>query len=187
MSFVEIILLALALCVDSFTVSLACSFRSRMSLRRGLLMAFVFAVFQGGFPFAGAMLGSAFRAAIDAVDHWVAFALLLAVGGKMIVDGLRDSGDSRQLDVSNVGVMCLLGVATSIDAFVVGIGLGLENDFVQIVASAVVICLVTFAVSLLGVALGRRRVSVSERYAAIAAGLVLIGLGVFALVEHFAQ
>ena len=146
MFFIETLLLAFALCVDSFTVSTTCAFRSHMAIRRGLLMAVVFALFQGGFPFLGAMLGVAFKAFISSVDHWIAFALLLLVGGKMIVDSLRDAPDSRQLDVSSLGVMCLLGIATSIDAFVVGIGLGLDNDFIHIVIIAAIITVVTFLV-----------------------------------------
>lgn len=184
MFFVETLLLALALCVDSFTVSTACSFRSRMTLRRGMLMAFVFAFFQGLLPFLGAMLGVAFKAFIASVDHWVAFGLLLAVGGKMIYDALRDAPEERKLDVSSLGVMCLLGLATSIDAFVVGIPLGLDYDFVHIVVIAAVVGLVTFGVSLLGYILGSRNVAIPERAASVVAGLVLIGLGTFTLVEH---
>ena len=110
----EAFLLALALCVDSFVVSTTSAFKSKMSYRHGILMAVVFAFFQGGFPFLGAMLGAAFRDMIASVDHWVAFGLLLAVGGKMVYDALCEVPDDRQLDVSRFGVLCLLGIATSI-------------------------------------------------------------------------
>lgn len=187
MFFVEALLLAFALCVDSFTVSAACAFRSKMSIRRGLLMAVVFALFQGSFPFLGALFGMAFHSFIESIDHWVAFALLLFVGGKMIIDAFRSDSDNRSLDVTGIGVMCLLGVATSIDAFAVGISLGLDNSILKVGLISVIITVVTFVVSLLGVALGRRRVPVPERVTTVIAGLVLIGIGVFTLVEHLSE
>ena len=68
-----------------------------MSYRHGILMAVVFAFFQGGFPFLGAMLGAAFRDMIASVDHWVAFGMLLAVGGKMVYDALCEAGCEEQV------------------------------------------------------------------------------------------
>lgn len=187
MHVLEVFLLALALCVDSLVVSTASAFKSKMSVRHGVLMALIFALFQGGFPLLGALLGGAFRDRVAAVDHWIAFGLLLLVGGKMIVDALRDVPEERQLDVSRVGVICLLGVATSIDAFVVGIGLGLDRDVPQVLFSVAVIGIVTFLVSMIGVFMGRRNVPIPERFAGIVAGLVLIGLGTWTLVEHLSE
>ena len=181
---IETLLLALALCVDSLVVSTTSAFKSKMTYRHGVLMAVIFALFQGGFPFLGALLGVAFKDLIASVDHWVAFGLLLFVGGKMIVDALRNAPDDKQLDISKVGVLCLLGVATSIDAFVVGIGLGLDNGLPQIIFIVVTIAVVTFIVSMLGVVLGKRNISIPERIASIVAGLVLIGLGTYTLIEH---
>lgn len=181
---IETLLLALALCVDSLVVSTTSAFKSKMTYRHGVLMAVIFALFQGGFPFLGALLGVAFKDLIASVDHWVAFGLLLFVGGKMIVDALRNAPDDKQLDISKTGVLCLLGIATSIDAFVVGIGLGLDNELPQIVFIVVTIAVVTFLVSMLGVVLGKRNIPIPERIASIVAGLVLIGLGAYTLIEH---
>ena len=80
----EAFLLALALCVDSLVVSATEAFRSRMSWRRGVLMALVFGFCQGLFPLLGALIGDVARAFIEAVDHWVAFALL-AIDRKSVV------------------------------------------------------------------------------------------------------
>ena len=176
--------LALALSVDSLVVSTANAFRSKMTYRRGVLMAVVFAFFQSAFPLLGALLGIAFKDVVSAVDHWVAFGLLFIVGGKMIVDAIRGGADERQMDTSRFGVLCLLGVATSIDAFVVGIGLGLDSGWNQIIVDIVVIYIITFMASMLGVFLGKRNVPVPERVAGIFAGLVLIGLGTYTLIEH---
>lgn len=180
----EAFLLALALCVDSLVVSTTSSFRSKMVLRRGLLMAIIFGFCQGAFPLLGALLGIAFKGPLEVVDHWIAFFLLLFVGGKMIVDVVRNKPEEEQLDLSKTGVLFLLGVATSIDAFVVGIGLGIGYGLMEVIMTVVIIGIVTFAVSMLGWFLGSRNIPVPARFATMLAGLVLIGLGTMTLVEH---
>ncbi len=185
MSFLEALILALALCVDSLVVSTSSAFKSKMSWHRGLLMAVTFGMFQGFFPLLGALLGSAFKTVVEAVDHWVAFGLLLVVGGKMIWDAFHEDGEQdKTLDVTRFGTMCLLGVATSIDAFVVGIGFGLNSTLAETLMTSAVIAVVTFMVSLVGWWLGRRSVPIPEKAATIIAGLVLIGLGTYTLCEH---
>ena len=184
MFLIQSLLLALALCVDSLVVSATGTLKSKMSVRRGILMAFVFALFQGGFPLMGAILGLAFKDMVSAIDHWIAFGLLLFVGGKMIVDTLRDTPEEKQLDIAKVGVMCLLGIATSIDAFVVGIGLGLDYTLGQTLFIVAVIGVVTFFSALLGYYLGKHDYPIPERIAGVLAGLVLIGLGTYTLIEH---
>lgn len=186
MTLIEALLLALSLCVDSLVVSATTAFHSHVSVRRGWLMAAVFGLCQGSFPLAGALVGDVARAFIEAVDHWVAFGLLLAVGGKMIVDGLRRKGESETPARTSVTLptMFLLGVATSIDAFAVGIGLGLEHTLADVLWTVALIGAMTFGVSLLGVHLGRRSIPVPERAATVAAGLVLIALGTKILLQH---
>ena len=184
MSLLESIILALALCVDSLVVSTTSAFKSKMSYRTGILMALVFGVFQGLFPLLGALLGVAFQDFVSAIDHWVAFGLLLIVGGKMIWDAFHDESDDKALDVTKFGTMCLLGVATSIDAFVVGIGFGLNSTLAEILVTVLIIFIVTFLVSVVGLFLGRRNVPIPERTATIIAGVVLIGLGLYTLLDH---
>jgi putative Mn2+ efflux pump MntP len=186
MTIVEAILLSLSLCVDSLVVSTTTAFHSKISFRRGALMAAVFGLCQGAFPLAGALIGDVARAFIEAVDHWVAFGLLLLVGGKMILDAIRNREEpvNRKRPIVNVGTMFLLGVATSIDAFAVGIGMGLEHTMSDVLWTVAMIGGVTFAVSLLGVHLGRHNIPVPERTATILAGVVLIGLGTRILLEH---
>ena len=186
MSFVEALLLSLALCVDSLVVSTTTAFRSKMLWRQGALMAIVFGFCQGAFPLAGALIGDVARSFIEAVDHWVAFALLLFVGGKMIVEAIRNKHDTSDNFNSQFSFFnfFLLGVATSIDAFAVGIGLGLDNPMSTVLWVVALIGAVTFVVSLLGIYLGKRNIPVPERTASIIAGVVLIGLGVKILLEH---
>lgn len=186
MGFVEALVLALALCVDSLVVSTTTAFRSKLTWRQGVTMAVVFGFCQGAFPLAGALIGDVARSFIEAVDHWVAFGLLVFVGGKMIADGIRNKEDEKQLSNHNsqIATFFLLGVATSIDAFAVGIGLGLQEPMMRVLLIVALIGAVTMAVSLVGVYLGKRNIPVPERTANIIAGVVLIGLGVKILLEH---
>ena len=184
MTLLESFLLALALCVDSFVVSTTSAFNSKMPYSQGLLLALVLALFQGLFPLLGALLGGAFKEIASAVDHWIAFGLLLLVGGKMIWDAFHVGDDVETLDVTKFGTMCLLGVATSIDAFVVGIGFGLSSTRWETLVTVLIIFLVTFVVSIVGVCLGKRNVPVPEKVATLLAGIVLIALGSYTLLEH---
>lgn len=191
MSFVEALLLALALCVDSLVVSTTTAFKSKMPWRQGLLMAFVFGLCQGGFPLLGAIIGDVAKTFIEAVDHWVAFGLLAFIGGKMIVESVKRKEESEDASSPNISTSqspistyFLLGVATSIDAFAVGIGLGLDNPLPTVLWIVAVIAVVTMLVSVTGVYLGKRNIPVPERTANIIAGVVLIGLGVKILLEH---
>ena len=191
MGFVEAILLSLALCVDSLVASTTTAFRSKMPWRQGLLMALIFGLCQGAFPLAGALIGDVARSFIEAVDHWIAFALLAFIGGKMIVESVKrkeesEAAASKNLSTSHapLSTYFLLGVATSIDAFAVGIGLGLQQPMSDVLWIVLTIGVVTVLVSLFGVYLGKRNIPIPQRAANIIAGLVLIALGVKILLEH---
>ena len=186
MSLLSSFLLALALCVDSLVVSTTSAFKTKLSYRRGLLLALTFGLFQGGFPLIGALVGNVCERFISSVDHWVAFGLLFLVGGKMILDAFKGEEDDSVLDLSRYWVICTLAVATSIDAFVVGIGFGLNPNatILSDIITCTIIALVTVLVSLVGVLLGKRNVPIPEKWATILAGVVLIGLGSHTLLEH---
>lgn len=188
MDFIEALLLSLALCVDTLVVSATTAFHEKMAYRRGLLLAVILGFCQFAFPLVGALIGDVARSFIQAVDHWIAFGLLAFIGGKMILDGIRgeeaEEGRSSSNHRSLIYTYFLLGVATSIDGLAVGIGLGLDNPIATVLWVVVLIGVVTFLVSLLGVYLGKRNIPIPERTANIIAGLVLIGLGVKILLEH---
>ena len=190
MTLIEALLLALSLCVDSLVVSATTAFHSRISVRRGWLMAAVFGICQGSFPLAGALVGDVARAFIEAVDHWVAFGLLLAVGGKMIVDGLRRKGESETPARTSVtlSTMFLLGVATSIDALAIGISLAClnYNDFKDLVYPVVVIGVVSLLFSLLGLFMGVTFGKSIEKKIKpeLAGGIILVMIGIKIVIEH---
>lgn len=126
------------------------------------------------------------RSFIEAVDHWVAFALLAFIGGKMILDGVKKEEEKKEVSSSRYLLLnySMLGVATSIDGLAVGIGLGLDMPMNAVLGVVTVIGIVTFLVALLGIFLGKRNIPIPERTANIIAGAVLIGLGVKILIEH---
>jgi len=182
------LLLALALCVDTLVVSATTAFREKVTYRRGLLLAVILGFCQFAFPLVGALIGDVARSFIEAVDHWIAFGLLAFIGGKMILDGIRGEEEeevkARGGHGSLIYTYFLLGVATSIDGLAVGIGLGLDQPMHTILWVVVLIGVVTFLVSMIGVFLGKRNIPVPERTANIIAGVVLFGLGVKILLEH---
>lgn len=187
MTFVEALLLSMALCVDTLVVSATTAFREKMTFRRGLLLAVIMGFCQFAFPLAGAIVGDVARSFIEAVDHWVAFGLLAFIGGRMIWEGVRGGAgetDTPAAHRSLVYSYFLLGVATSIDGLAVGIGLGLDNPMSTVLWVVVLVGVVTLLMSLLGVGLGNRNIPIPERTANIVAGIVLVGLGVKILVEH---
>ena len=176
MSFIEALVLSFALCVDTLVVSATTAFRSKLAYKQGLLMALILGFCQFAFPLVF----------IEAVDHWVAFGLLAIVGGKMVVEGIRNEEEENAAKYKqlNVGTFFLLGVATSIDGLAVGIGLGLDNPLRTVLWVVALVGAVTFMVSMLGIYLGKRNIPVPERTANIIAGVVLVGLGVKILIEH---
>ena len=149
----SIVLIAFALSMDSFAVSVANGLTIRnLNLRRILTISFSLAFFQALMPLIGWLAGIGISEHIKEYDHWVAFALLSFVGGKMIYEGLTKNGEEKDTELT---VLTLLSqsIATSIDAFAVGISFALIN--LSIVAPVAIIGIVTFGVSLTGLYLGK--------------------------------
>lgn len=178
----ELLVLAVGVSMDAFAVAV-CKGLSTPTLRAGqaLAVGLWFGLFQALMPALGWLLGSAFSGLVGAVDHWIAFALLAAIGGNMIREAL--GGDGEDVDPSlSFGVMFLLAAATSIDALAVGITFALLP--VNILAAVALIGAVTFAISCAGAKIGN---VFGARYKARAEGfggaaLILIALKL--LLEH---
>ena len=191
MSVAAILLLALALAMDAFAVSVGagCSLR-RPQAGHYLRMSLAFGLFQFLMPVIGWALGLSVRGFIEALDHWVAFILLAWIGGSMLREGLRrDPADDGpcpplQKDPSRGLNLLLLAVATSIDALAVGLSFALIN--VPILMPSVVIGVVCAGLTALGLFLGQRlsRAALFGRHAGVAGGLVLLGIGLKILWEH---
>jgi len=182
MSLWELVVLSVGLAMDAFAVSV-CKGLSIQKLKtsQALTVGLWFGAFQALMPLAGWLLGRALADLIEAVDHWVAFALLAAIGGKMLWEAF--SGESEGCDASlSFGVMLTLAVATSIDALAVGITFAVIK--VDIVPAVSLIGAVTFALSALGVKIGNLFGARFKGRAEALGGAVLILIGLKILLEH---
>ena len=186
MGFVEIFLIGVGLSMDAFAVSVCKGLgMHRVNYAHALVIALFFGVFQGLMPVIGWLAGSAFAVYVTAIDHWIAFALLAFVGGKMLWDAFHDKGEeedetaTQKLDLRE---LFMLAIATSIDALAVGISFSFLQ--IDIAAAALIIGCTTFVLSLVGVVVGNRFGARFERPSQIAGGIVLIAIGLKILLEH---
>ena len=178
----SIVLIAFALSMDSFAVSVANGLTIRnLNLKRILTISFSLAFFQALMPLIGWLAGIGISEHIKEYDHWIAFALLSFVGGKMIYEGLTKNGEEKDTELT---VLTLLSqsIATSIDAFAVGISFALIN--LSIVAPLAIIGIVTFGVSLAGLYLGKFFGKKLGKSVEVIGGIVLFGIGLKILLEH---
>lgn len=185
MGLFELFLIGVGLSMDAFAVAIC----QGLCMRKfNVRYAFVIALFFGGFqalmPFLGWFLGSRFAGYIQSVDHWVAFILLLAIGGNMVRESLGKEDETRcaveeYIDLKRLSV---LAVATSIDALAVGVTFAFLN--VKIVPAVCIIGIITFMLSLVGVAVGNFFGARYKRHAELTGGIILILLGSKILLEH---
>ena len=191
MGFGELLLLAVGVSMDAFAVSIC----KGLAMKRATIggMATVggwFGGFQALMPLIGFFLGTLFAAAIEAVDHWVAFGLLGIIGFNMLKEAFDRScdldgcgcADEHNADLG-VKTMFVMAVATSIDALAVGISLAMAGG-VNIWLSITLIGLTTFSFSAAGVKIGSLFGAAFEKKAQLAGGIILILLGVKILLEH---
>lgn len=185
--FVLLLLIGVSLSMDAFAVAICKGLAMRKVNKK---QCFVIALFFGGFqalmPFLGWLLGTRFESYITSIDHWIAFVLLAFIGGKMIVEAVRDRGDNPEITEMdpplNIKEMFVLAVATSIDALAVGITFAfLEIPIVQAIA---IIGTTTFIISIAGVYIGNFFGNKYKNKAEIAGGVILILIGLKILLEH---
>ena len=180
---VFIVLIALGLAMDSFSVSVAGGLvLRRFRFRDALKVAFSFGFFQAVMPIIGWIAGMSVIDLIAGFDHWVAFALLLIIGCRMIHESVCKRPDERRINIFNPYLLLVLSVATSIDALAAGLSLSLLK--IQILTPAAVTGFVTFLLSLFGLLVGRRSRKILLGKVEVIGGLILICLGIKILVEH---
>lgn len=183
MQFLTLLAIALGLSFDTFAVSLSCGvIQNRIKFGQALKVAMVMGFFQGGFPVLGYYFGATFSTRVEPVDHWVAFGLLGILGIRMIIGGLKNDGCNEQRDITKMRILLILGISTSIDAFVVGISLGFLKANIWL--SALVIGVVTFIASMVAIRLGKGAGKLMGKYVETAGGIILILIGTKILLEH---
>jgi len=182
MDLIEIIGIAVGLAMDACAVSLAAGASGRSPGKRAAFrLSFHFGLFQFFMPVIGWYGGSLMAGPMQAVDHWIAFALLAFIGGRMIWSGFR-AGDPSPTDPSRGTTLLMLSVATSIDALAVGFSLALLQ--VEIWQPSAIIGLVTAALSLAGLRLGALLGARFGKRMELAGGVLLVFIGARILVEH---
>ena len=183
MSLLTTIGIAIGLAMDAFAVSIAAGLAiDRLTHRHVFRAAFHFGLFQFMMPVAGWFAGRAVADYVGAYDHWVAFALLSFIGGKMIWEARRPDRPRAPADPTRGWSLVTLSVATSIDALAVGLSMALLG--VSIWLPSAIIGLVAAAMSLVGICLGSRLGSGTRHWAERIGGLVLIGIGANIVVTH---
>ena len=184
----EHFLIALALAMDCFTVSVVCAVILRRKAWGVLLrLAFLFGFFQALMPMIGWFLTSRFSAQIEAYDHWIAFGMLAFIGGKMLVDAFKEE-EKPSFNPEELGAQLLLAVATSIDALAVGISYACTGyeTLQSLTAPLLIIGAVSFLMSVLGYSLGYRFGEIVNRKMRpeLLGGVILIGIGLRILLSH---
>lgn len=183
-----ILLLSLALSADAAAVAATRGLLvARLALRHFFAVALWFGVAQAGMALLGCLLGQRFGGVLAAYDHWIAFVLLSALGLKMLHEARSvgdDEGEQKPsaADAFAPRTMLLLAIATSIDAFAVGVTLPLLNAPLLLTLSAIGV--VTALLSVFGLVAGRRFGAVLGKRVDAAGGLILIALGTKILIEH---
>lgn len=187
MEILELLLIGVSLSMDAFAVSLCQGLSMpRLNWRHAAVISLFFGGFQALMPVIGWLLGSQFAGYIQSFDHWVAFVLLLLIGGNMVREAF--SPEEEEEDGCSAGErldlkrLFLMAVATSIDALAIGVTFAFLE--VQILEAASVIGVTTFVISLAGVAIGNYFGTRYQKRAEITGGVILILLGTKILLEH---
>lgn len=184
----ELLLLALGVSMDAFAVAICKGLAlKKVKLGQTLWVGLWFGGFQALMPTIGYFLGATFTKYIEAVDHWVAFALLGFIGGNMIREALSHKCcEDDETDASlKVRAMLILALATSIDALAVGVAFPtiIENQ-THLPFTVISIGVITCALSALGVWLGSVVGTKFKKKAEMFGGVILVLLGLKILLEH---
>jgi putative Mn2+ efflux pump MntP len=180
---VTILFIALGLAMDAFAVSIAHGIAMRgVRLNGALKMAVSFGSFQAFMPLLGSGAGVSFRDFISGIDHWAAFGLLSLIGGKMIYESSRMRSSEEKPKSLKVTALLILSIATSVDALAVGLSFSFLR--MSIATPIIIIGIVTFLLSFIGVSFGSKLGHFFENKIEVVGGLVLIVIGTKILAEH---
>jgi putative Mn2+ efflux pump MntP len=183
--FITLLLIAFSLSFDSFAVSVCSGLslcRKHLRLIDALKISVTLAIFQGMMPVLGWFLGSTVKVQIQQADHWIAFGLLTFLGIRMILEGRVPVKEKKIKNPTSWRVLLPMSIATSIDAFAVGISFSFFYD--HILYPAVLIGAVTLGVSLSGFYMGKKVGSKLAGSAEIVGGIILIIIGLKILIQH---
>lgn len=182
MNLFSVFLVGLGLSMDAFAAAICKGLAIKKNfLEKSLVIALFFGVFQGLMPYIGYLLGSIFAEKLQAIDHWIAFILLGIIGINMIREA-RDKTCPIEEDRIDIKNLFVLAIATSIDALAVGVSFAFLE--IKISLAVLVIGFTTFAISFVGVQIGKFFGIALKDKAQITGGIILILLGVKILAQH---
>ena len=184
MKLFDLLFLAVGLSMDAFAVSVTNGLCiKKIGIKGATVCGICFGLFQGVMPTLGYALGRTFESFISSIDHYIALILLGFIGGKMLIDGIKNKDEDLNNATSlTFGLLMVQGVATSIDALAVGVSFAALS--VNIVSAAAFICLITFLFSFWGVFIGKKFGTILNNKAQIIGGIILIGIGLKIFIEH---
>ena len=188
MGVLDIFLLGIGLSMDAFAVAICKGLAmKKVNKKQMLLIALFFGGFQALMPLIGWLVGSTFAKKIVAFDHWIAFILLVIVGGNMVIDAIKEWREEDKVEKVDPPIdfkeLTLLAVATSIDALACGVTFSFYEDF-NIIKAIVIIGVTTFVISAGGVYVGNIFGDKYKAKAQLVGGIILIFLGIKILLEH---
>lgn len=179
----SLLLIALGLSPDCFAVALSGSTTVKSPSRIPMLrLALAFGLFQAGMPVIGWLVGRTVVDMVAAYDHWVAFALLAFIGGRMLRESFRDEAERKRTDITTGAMLLGLAIATSIDALAIGLVFAFTK--VNLLLACPIIGIVAFTMTIVGYMLGRKASSYLGKYAELAGGVILIAIGIRILISH---
>ncbi len=183
MGIILIILVAIGLSMDAFAVSISNGIiLKRVNLKNAFKIALFFGIFQFIMPVIGWFAGLIFSDCIRSIDHWIAFILLTFIGGNMIYESKNEQIDNRLKNPEDNRVILLMAIATSIDAMAVGVSFAMLN--IYILFPAIIIGLITFFISFIGVFIGKKVGELFKTNVETLGGIILILIGIHILLEH---
>ena len=183
MELVTILFIAVGLAMDAFTVSLCVATAGEICNTRGKVrLAAHFGIFQGGMVALGWLAGATIVNFVAEFDHWIAMILLGYVGISLIRSGFDPEARAFKQDPSKGKMLVILSVATSIDAFAVGLSIAMIQ--VSVLVSVIIVGLVAMLLSLVGLFAGTRLSTAFGKRMEVLGGLILLGIGIRVVITH---
>jgi putative Mn2+ efflux pump MntP len=182
MDILSIFLIAVGLAMDAFSVSITRGMILKCNLKHAFIIALFFGGFQALMPVFGWLAGDQLAVIVSFWAPWIAFLLLLLIGGKMIYEGIFRDENDESCQIFQMKDILIFSVATSIDAFAVGVTFAFLNT--NILLPVIIIGLVTFGLSFLGVYIGKNVGHLFESKIELLGGFILIGIGFKILLEY---
>ena len=182
MDTITIIAIATGISIDAFVVSVAGGAAIRtLKLMQALKIAVAFGLFQAIMPVIGWAAGITFGSYVENYSNWIAFGLLVYIGGRMIFNALTGRSKEEEFDIRKIATLLMLAIAISIDALAVGLSFAMLNS--EIFRIIIIIGIITFLLSLIGVYVGNKIGGFFEKKLEIFGGIILIIIGIKIVLE----